>query len=47
MMIAVRTRQMQLPHVLGGLAAMIPALFTVIVIFGEFGRRGLGWISAR
>lgn len=41
MMFAVRTRKFQLPQVLGGLVAMLPALFTVIVVFGDLARRGL------
>ena len=41
MMFAVGRRTLPLPNVLGGLAAMIPAIFTVLVIFGEIGRRQL------
>ena len=41
MMVVLRTRKMQLLNVRGGLAAMIPAIFPVIVIFGEIGRRRL------
>ena len=41
MMVVLRTRKMQLLNFRGGLAAMIPAIFPVIVIFGEIGRRRL------
>jgi len=39
MMLATRTRRWQPLNVRGGLTAMIPALFTVTVMFGELGRR--------
>jgi predicted RND superfamily exporter protein len=41
MMVVLRTRKTQLLNFRGGLAAMIPAIFPVIVVFGEIGRRRL------
>lgn len=41
MMLCLRTRTLQLLNVRGGLTAMLPAIFVVVVVFGEIASEGL------